>query len=125
MGLNLSLGSTTMRASATPENTIKAALKERHHISAIRDGVKVLIQPYALLKIEGTTLMHGVVVHVDGAAQGDWTPGNIPLPALSDIKVYDQTFVPSDAFDASALDGVIAVVQGFDPFQDAGEGAAS
>lgn len=127
MQIGIGLGITANRrrgkpsASSPAEDTIKAALKERHHISATRDGVSVLIQPYALLKVGGAGFLYGVIVFIDGEARGDWTPDRINIAALSSVEVYDKAFVPSDAFDVSSLDGVVAVVEGFNPFQDVGQ----
>ena len=122
LGIGLGIGANQRRrrsgASSPAEDTIKAALKERHHISATRDGVSVLIQPYALFKVGSAGFLYGVIVFIDGEARGDWTPDRINVTALTNVEVYDKAFVPSDAFDPSSLDGVVAVVEGFDPFQD-------
>lgn len=126
LGLSLSLGSTRRRKRSTsPENTIKSALKERHHIRAVRGGVGIFVQPYALINAQGTKVLHCNVINVEGQASGGWGLENINIAGLSDIEVYDLAFVPSDAFDPITLNGVIAVVEGFDPFQDTGEQVSS
>lgn len=123
LGLGLGLNQRNRKGrSSTPEDTIKTAIKERHHIRAIRSGVSVLIQPYALMSVEGVTVLRGVIVFVDGSASGDWVPSDLDVTSLKNVEIYDETFVPSDAFDASGLTGVIAVIEGIDPFKDIDEG---
>src|SRR6056297_1372210 len=97
--------------SSSPEDTIKTAIKERHHIRAIRGGVGVLVQTYALINAQGTRVLRGIIVFIDGEAAGDWTPIDIDVSGLSSVEVYDETFIPSDAFDPSGLAGVIAVIE--------------
>ncbi len=123
MRIGIGLGLTNQRGgpSSSPEDTIKAAIKERKHVRAMRGETSILVQPYALYIDKGTRVLHAVIVAVDGEARGDWVPSGIDMSDLSDVEVYDDTFVPSDAFDADALDGVIAVVEGFDPFKDVSE----
>lgn len=125
LGLGLRLTNTKRPPSKSSENSVKAALKERQHIRAMRDGVSILIQPYALLKNKGVSAVYGIVVLVDGEARGDWSPSVIDLASVSGVEVYDKTFVPSDAFDAGALDGVVSVVEGFNPFDDADKSTPS
>lgn len=120
IGIGLGMGGRPRQSSAA-EKTIKAALKERHHLSAIRGGVRILVQPYALLNAQGARILHCVVVLIDGEARGDWSPVSINVAELGSLEVNNETFIPSDAFDPATLSGVIAVVERFDPFQNAGE----
>lgn len=124
MGLGLGLGHRRGKPSSSPENTIKTAIKERMHIRAVRDGVGILVQPYALVSAGGSRILHGVIVAVEGDAVGGWDVSEVDISTLSGVEVYDIAFIPSDAFDIGSLDGVIAVVEPFDPFQDAGEDSA-
>jgi len=125
MGLGLGLTNQSGKGrSSSPEDTIKTAIKERHHIRAIRGGVGVLVQPYALINAQGTRVLRGIIVFIDGEAAGDWTPIDIDVSGLSSVEVYDETFIPSDAFDPSGLAGVIAVIEPLNPFQDGSEGAS-
>jgi len=125
LGLGLGLGlNNRVRRGSPAEKTIKAAIKERHHIRAVRDGVGVLIQPYALLRAAGDSILHGVVVMVEGDTVGAWSVTEISVASLSGVEVYDATFIPADAFSASGLDGIIAVVEPVDPFKDADQDSA-
>jgi hypothetical protein len=126
LGLGLGIGGAGRGASkpSAAEKTIKAAIKERHHIRAVRDGVKVLIQPYALLKVGGASILHGVVVVVEGDAVGGWSIAEIGVPSLSAVEIYNATFIPADIFSADGLDGVVAVVEPVDPFKDAAQDGA-
>uniref|UniRef100_UPI004057BE95 hypothetical protein n=1 Tax=Candidatus Electrothrix sp. TaxID=2170559 RepID=UPI004057BE95 len=122
MGLGLGLTKQSGKGhSPSPEDTIKAAIKERKHVRAIRGEVGVLIQPYALLKVEGVSILHGVVTVVEGDAVGAWSIDEISVASLSGVEVYDATFTPSDAFNRDDLSGVVAVVEPVDPFKDAGQ----
>jgi len=123
MGLGLGIGQ-GQRGSNAPENTVKLSIKERVHIRAVRNGLQILAQPYALLTVGGTRALHAVIVRVEGDTIGGWVPETIPLSDLSDVKLYDLPFIPNDAFDGAVLDGVIAVVEQIDPFADSIEGAA-
>jgi hypothetical protein len=80
--------------------------------------VKVLIQPYALLKVGGDAILHGVVVVVEGDAVGGWDIAEIGVSSLSAVEVYNAPFIPADTFSAGGLDGIVAVVEPVDPFKD-------
>ncbi|MCK0167051.1 hypothetical protein MWU52_05770 [Jannaschia sp. S6380] len=130
LSVGLSIGSVTTMSPAeqsdAPEQVIKSAIKERHHIRAVRDGVGLLLQPYALRVVKGATILTGVVVFVDGAPEGEWRPVDIPICSLSGVEVYDETFIPSDAFDGDSLTGaIVALVDAVDPFEDRSESVAS
>ncbi len=123
IGLSITGNNGRGRKSTPPEDTIKTAIKERKHIRAVWDGVNALIQPYALLKVEGASILHGVIVVVEGDAVGSWGISVINVAALSSVEIYYATFIPVDAFDGNSLSGVLAVVEGFDPFKDGSERA--
>lgn len=118
IGVGLGMSGQTPRQSQVPEDTIKAAIKQRNHIIAVRSGLKVFLQPYALLALDGGNVLRAVIVLAEGRADGTWAPETIPVSDLSGLKIYNETFIPSDAFDPEILAGVIAAVEVFDPFQD-------
>lgn len=126
LGLGLGLGFNNQRGKPSPssEDTVKTAIKERKHVRAVMGGEGVLIQPYALLNAASTRVLQCVVVAVEGAEFGGWDITEIDMASLSGVKVYDETFIPSDAFDGNNLNGVITVVEPFDPFHDTAEGGA-
>lgn len=126
IGIGVGLGMQQVRPpSPSSENSVKTAIKERKHVRAVMGGAGVLIQPYALLNAANSRVLCGVIVAVEGAAVGGWNITEIDMASLSGAEVYDETFIPSDAFDGNTLNGVIAVIEPFDPFKNAGEGSAS
>lgn len=125
IGIGIGMNQGGGRKSPPAENMIKTAIKERKHVRAVRVGAAVLLQPYALFNANGTRILHAVIVATEGGAVGGWEPVDIIVSDLSAVEVYDLTFIPADAFDPIALDGVVAVIEDFNPFQNVGDASGA
>ena len=121
LGLGLGLGAQPARGKPSARDTICKAIKEQHNLVATIDDNRVLLEPYALLNIEGEGMVLEAVTTLTEGAPAAWGLERIALGSIKAAEVHDSSFFPNSAFDRSRPEyaSAVCVVEPVENIDDA------
>lgn len=126
LGVGISITNVTMlnqnaRAAAnSPQRLLKTAVEKTSRITAKINGKFAVLEPYALYKLNGATLLNAIVIYSEAKRLRKFKAQDFDLSILTEIAVTEDAFFPNWAFNADALPPeVIASVKLVEYGQDA------
>lgn len=112
LGISLSLTNVAFNQaviSNSPETKIRTAIQSRKRLTANTNGKMIVIEPYALVRSNGTTFLNAVVIYADAKRVRKFKPQNFDLSSLNEIAVTEDTFFPNWAFNVDSIAGEVVV----------------
>ncbi|TRL37616.1 hypothetical protein [Rhizobium straminoryzae] len=123
LSLGLTLGNPILNQGnrrKQPAQIVKQAIQKSSRITAKVNGKSAVLEPYALYKLNGATLLNAVVIYSEAKRLRKFKAQDFDLSVLTEITVTEDAFFPNWAFNADALPPeVIASVKLVEYGQDA------
>jgi hypothetical protein len=111
IGISLSIGNPILNAvrTKTPADYLREAILLRHRVVAKHDGKSLVMEPYALFRANGITMLHAVVIYSEAKRIRKFKPQDFDSSTMVDVTVTEDTFFPNWAFNAESLSPEIIV----------------
>jgi len=106
MGIGIGIGLPfTQNPVVPPTNAdfLTPAILGRFRVKARHNGKRVVMEPYALYRSNGTTFLNAVVIYAEAKRVRKFKPQDFDISTLSEITVTEDPFFPNWAFNPDTI----------------------